>query len=268
MYSKLGMLLFTGLLSILCLAAGVLSAGTEQNPLPQEPVAERARTDAEDNNLHGSVKTVYQEREDLSGSASEGRRPNSMEYFNNHGNLTKTELYDYKGNLSDVMLYGYIDGARVMTRKTIEHEYDPPLGVGTAEPPGAAKPKVDPRYSNKITFKYDDQKRLIEKTWFLNNGNLTLRHVYKYSGNQLDHLVYTPDGSLNYHSVSILDDKGNEIERTDFIGEASIEGKYTFSYEFDKNGNWTKQTAAKAVTKDGKSIMEPSYIVYRTIVYY
>jgi hypothetical protein len=76
------------------------AAEAEPSPLPQEPIAPRVRSDAEDECLHGRVKTVFQEDEDLSGTWSvQGRKPNSMEYYNERGNLTKREFYDYKGNL-------------------------------------------------------------------------------------------------------------------------------------------------------------------------
>jgi hypothetical protein len=138
-----------------------------------------------------------------------------------------------------------------------------------ASPPGGTRPKSDPRYSNKFTFQYDDQKRLIEKAWYLNNGELTIRYVYKYSGNQREEFVYTSDGSLNQHYLSILDSKGNEIEETSFeTRDGSVRGKYRYAYEFDAKGNWIKRTTSKWVTKDGKSDYAPASVDYRTINYY
>jgi hypothetical protein len=166
--------------------------------------------------LHGRVKTVIRESEDLSGTWSvQGRKPSGTDYYSGRGNLTKVEFCDYKGNLSEITVYGYLDGARVSRRKSIEREYNPPPMI-IASPPGATRPKFDPRYSNKFTFQYDDRKRLIEKAWYLNNGELTIRYVYKYSGNRREEFVYTSDGSLNQHYLSILDPKGNEIEETSF----------------------------------------------------
>ena len=137
--------------------------------MPQEPVAARVGTDAMDEGLRGEVKTVYEENEDLSGTwSTQGRIPRSKDFYNKNGNLTRDESYDYKGNLSDIRVYGYIDGARVLNLKSIEREYNPP-GVVIAGPPGAAKPKSDRRYSNKFTYRYDEKKRLIEKTAFFNN---------------------------------------------------------------------------------------------------
>ena len=248
------------------------AAVAEPSPLPQEPVAPRIRSDAEDEGLHGNVKTVFQESQDLSGTWSvQGRKPSSMEYYNERGNLTKRESYDYKGNLSDITVYGYLDGAIVSRRKSIEHEYNPPPMM-IASPSGEARPKSDPRYSNKFTFQYDDQKRLIEKSWLMNNGQPSIRYVYKYSGNpanQREELVYSADGSLNQRYLSILDDKGNEVEQTSFeTRDGSVGGKYSYVYEFDAQGNWIKRTTSKWTTKDGKSSYAPAYVDYRTISYY
>lgn len=245
------------------------AAEAEPSPLPQEPAVARVGSDAADDDLRGEVKTVFQEDEDLSGTWSvQGRKPVAMEYYNDKGNLTKREFYDYKGNLHEVTVYGYIDGARVCRSKTIEREYNPP-GIMIASPPGVTRPKFDPRYSNKFSFQYDDQKRLIEKSWFLSNGELSIRYVYKYSGNQREELVYTSDGSLNQHYLSILDQKGNEIEETSFeTRDGSVRNKSKYAYEFDGKGNWIKRTTSKWVTKDGKSFYEPAYVDYRTIIYY
>jgi hypothetical protein len=241
----------------------------EPSPLPQEPVVSRVGSDAADDGLRDKVKTVFQEDEDLSGTWSvQGRKSVAMEYYNDRGNLTKREFYDYKGNLHEITVYGYIDGARVCRSKTIEREYNPP-GIMIASPPGATRPKFDPRYSNKFAFQYDDQKRLIEKSWFLSNGELSIRYVYKYSGNQREEFVFSSDGSLNQHYLSILDQKGNEIEETSFeTRDGLVRNKSKYAYEFDGRGNWIKRTTSKWVTKDGKSSYEPAYVDYRAITYY
>ena len=245
------------------------AAKAEPSPLPQEPVAKRDGTDATDEGLHGKVKMVLTESQDLSGTWSvQTRKHNSVEYYNEQGNLTKRESYDYKGNLSDVTVYGYLDGARASDYKSIRHEYNPPpMMIMSA--PGEAKPKYDPRYSNKFDFKYDSQKRLVEKTWINNAGKLQIRYVYKYSGRQREEWVYSEEGSLNQHYLSVLDDKGNRVEWTIFeIRDGTVESRHSYAYEFDAKGNWTKRTSSKWVTKDGRSFYEPANVYYRTITYY
>ena len=102
-----------------------------------------------------------------------------------------------------------------------------------------------------------------------NDSKLWLRYVYNYSGNQREELVYSADGSLNQRYLSVLDEKGNEVEETIFEArDGSIRSKHSYAYEFDSHGNWTKRTTSKWVTKDGRSSYEPQYVYYRTITYY
>lgn len=244
------------------------AAEAEPSPLPQAPVISRVSSDARDAALHGMVKTVFEEDEDRSGTWSvQGRKPNSMEYYNARGDLTRRESYDYKGNLSEITVFGYLDGARVSRRKSIQREYNPPPMIIAS--PSGTRPKSDPGYSNKFAFRYDEHKRLIEKTWFLNNGEVSIRYVYKYSENQREELVYSADGSLNQRYLSVLNEKGTEVERTSFeMKDGSIRAKYKYAYEFDAQGNWIKRSTSKWVTKDGTSYYEPAYVDYRTITYY
>ena len=242
---------------------------TEPTALPQEPVSQRAGNDATDDGLHGPVKTVLEESQDLSGTWSvQTKKRDSFDQYNEQGNRVRRESYDYKGNLHDITVYGYIDGSRVSKSKTITREYNPPpmLGVGTPRP---VVKKSDPRYQTKFEFKYDEQKRLIEQRWLSNNGELVLRYVYNYSGNQLEQLVYAENGSLNQRYVSTLDAKGNEIERTSFdTRDNRPGGTYSYTYEFDSQGNWSKRTTSKQVTKEGRTELEPQYVDFRTITYW
>jgi len=247
-------------------------AEAEPAPLPQEPVATRIGSDAADSGLRGKVKSVFEEAQDLSNTWSvQGRKPESVQYYSQQGNLTREESYDYKGNLSQITVHGYIDGARVSNSGSIRYEYNPPPMMINS-PPGVVRPKSDPRYSTKVTFEYDNERRLIGRSWFRSNGELTTKAVYKYSGNpptQRETRNYSADGSLNRHELSTHDPKGNEVEKTDFNAkDGSVRTKYSYAYEFDAQGNWIKRTTSKWVTKDGKSYFEPSYVDYRTVTYY
>jgi hypothetical protein len=240
------------------------------SPLPQEPVIKRPKADAEEDGLKGKVKTVFTETEDLSGTwAVSRRKPSSMEYYNEQGNRIKRESYDYRGNPSDITVYGYLDGDRASHFESIDYEYNPPPMFAPAPAPGAEKPKYDPRYSHKLKYKYDEHGRLIEEFWYGNDGKLWLRYVYKYKGKQKETLVYAADGSLNQKHISTLDDKENEIEEVYYdIRDDSISEKYSYSYEFDARGNWVKRKTSKWTTKDGKAQFEPYSMTYRSITYY
>ncbi|HEV7905595.1 MAG TPA: hypothetical protein VGO96_17270 [Pyrinomonadaceae bacterium] len=247
-------------------------ASATPRPLPQEvePSARKLKSDAEDEGLKGRVKTLYVERQDLSGTwAVQRRKPSQMVSYNEAGNVTQKADYDYKGNLFQIRAYGYVDGERASHDKTIENEYDPPALIHASRA-GESTPQRDRRYSFKYKYKYDDRGRLSETAWHSNSGKLWLRYVYHYKdANERETLVYSEDGSLNQKYLATLDARGNEIEESSFNTKTgAVDNKYAYTYEFDRQGNWTKQTTSKWGTKDGKTQFLPYSITYRTITYY
>lgn len=240
------------------------------SPLPQELVPGKEKSDAEDDNLKGKVKTLTQEDEDLSGTWSvQGRHISSITDYNEKGNQIKRLFYDSKGIPNDITVFGYIDGARVRKSGRIETDSNPPIMAFGANTKETAKP--DLRYDYKHEYKYKDGK-LVEDAMIRNNGKLWLRYVYNYKGNEMEELVYDENGKLNQKYLSVLDDKGNEIENISFdVLKIRNNGdeKYVIKYDsFDEKGNWTKRTRLKVVTENGKQILKPYYSTYRTFTYY
>ena len=177
-------------------------------------------------------------------------------------------MYDYRGNLMEITVYGYIDGDRVDKSKIIRYEYNPPPAMAAPPGGGPSLAKRDDRYSARYKYKYDNKGRLIDEIFYHNNGLPGMRYVYNYKDNQREELVYHSNGSLNQKYLSVLDEKGNEIERTDFNKDGSIREKYSYKYELDTSGNWIKKTAMKWTIKDGDSRLDPTYVDYRKITYY
>jgi hypothetical protein len=243
------------------------------NPLPQDKPAPKLKSDAEDEGLKGKVKSVFRETQDLSGiSAVGGRKPSGMDYYDEKGHFTKRESYDYRGNLFQVAVYGYVDGERVRNDKMIRHEYDPPPVMAAAPPAGEAKPTPtpDPRYSSRYRYKYDAKGRQVETVMYWNNGRLGGRTVRDFRDGQVETLTYNVDGKLVDKYIDTLDAKGNIVETSYFdVRTDTVRNRYSYAYDsFDARGNWVKKTTSKWVTKDGKSSFEPSYVTYRTITYY
>lgn len=207
--------------------------------LPQEPVAAKEKTDAEDENLKGKVKKIVQDSEDLSGTWSvQGRKPSSVTYFNEKGNYVERDLYDSQGNPFQITMYGYIDGKRVSNSKMTNYEYSPPimaLPKGKVEEPVK---KPDPRYEFSFEYKYKDGK-LIEDKWIFSSGKPWLRYVYNYADNQVEQIVYDEKDKLNQKYLVTLDKDGNEIEKTSYgVTKIYPDQRYRYTYEFDDKGNW------------------------------
>jgi hypothetical protein len=237
-------------------------------PLPQKPEASRVGSDAEDEGLRGPVKSVRTDIQYLVKTPfTEMGTRSSLTTYNEKGNKLTTESYDFKNNLNQITVYGYLDGARVSAFKFIDREYSPPVAIGG----GGGRPsekKLDPRYQWRFEYKYDEKKRLIEQIEFYSNGDVSKRNVYKYEGNQKEELIYSGDRATAFRRLHKLDDKGNVIESTNFERDGSVRSKTTFTYEFDSKGNWTKRTSSP-ITKDDKlQQLQPPSIHLRTITYY
>ncbi len=240
------------------------------SPLPQSPVVAKQKSDAEDEGFKGKVKKVIRESEDLSGTWSvQGRKMSWVTYINEQGNRIQQDFYDFKGLPSSISVYGFIDSKRVSNDKSARYDDNPPI---MAPAPLSAKKeetlKPDNRYQMSYEYKYLDGK-VIEKVFRFNTGKFWMRYEYKYSKNKVEELVYSNDGKINQHYVSTLDDSGNEIEQTNLdVLKIYGEKKYRYEYEFDAQGNWTKQTTYKEEISSGVSSFKPYSVHHRTISYW
>ncbi|HMJ08425.1 MAG TPA: hypothetical protein VK468_05435, partial [Pyrinomonadaceae bacterium] len=240
-------------------------------PLPQSPVVARLTSDAQEESLKGKVKKVVEESEDRSGAWSlQGKKLDSVTYYDQTGALTQRDSYDSQGNPFQIIVYGYIDGKRVSNSKTIRYEYDPPPMAAPLA--GGVKQETarDIRYEYSFEYKYEIGK-LTERQMIYNNGKKGMRYVYMHSPNQVEELIYTADGKLNQRYLSVLDAGGNKVEWTAFgLANFDIYGdrKYKYTYEFDGAGNWTKKFTSHEITEDGVKTFRPYSVDYRTITYY
>ena len=239
-------------------------------PLPQTPVVPKAKSDAEDENLKGNVKTVFQESQFIKGQkAGSPKQKDSDDYYNGLGNFTKRVFYDdTSGFPYEIMVYGYINQSRVSKNGYILYGNEL-SGISLSAPPSAVK-KIDSRYSDKYQYKYDSAKNLIEKIIYGNEGAIWTKTVYVSKDNIIEQILYDRNGKLNSRNIAKIDEKGNEIENTDFdspvAGENAI---YVYKYaEFDKEGNWTKRTMTKSRSFRGTTREEWTMVEYRAISYY
>ncbi len=238
-------------------------------PLPQSPVAKKLKSDAEDENLKGKVKSIIEYTQDKTG-----KKLKSSEYFyNEQGNLIK-EINYTNGYPFDVTVWGYIDSKRVSDWKTVKYDNQYAttgvFSISTVNPNPEEVAKRDLRYSNRYTYKYDELGKLAEKIMYQNNGEVWLKYVNKYNSNKRTQLIYSVNGELNQQYNYKLDADGNVIEksttdvRTKKIGSQSI---YKYK-KFDSNNNWIIRERYNKKTKNGRSVLTLRNIDMRTIEYY
>jgi len=263
-------------------------------PLPQEPVVSKAKTDAEDENLKGNVKTVFATREIYYGAGlADIRTPVVAKYFNDRGNLTKE--VEYTGDVPiNVTSYGYLNGARV-SRKVFK------AGRATSRLYGVEANPLNQtiQLTREIKSQYTDGGLLAETDGYDNDGVLAEKTAFKYTGNrrETDRWRYYTllNTRMHDHSKTIetLDDKGAAIEATEItyqevpanyysttardavsnpttsarIERKATEDKYAYTNEYDSHGNWIKRDVFRLTgEKPGPRIRV--LVLYRKITYW
>jgi hypothetical protein len=247
-----------------------ISEATPQ-PLPQEPVAVKLKSDAQDKNLKGKVKSVTKDDLDLK---TKKREREEEEYYNEAGNLTKGVSYD-AGYPSSVTVWGYIDGQRVLKNNFIsfsDAERPPSTRmtiIASAEdnPINRNLPK-DTRYSVRKDYKYNEKGQLIEEVIYNNNRELWSRTVNNYKGNQREVLNYDKTNSQTGQTIEILDKDGNIIERDLMDENGKVGDKEINTYEFDSQGNWIVEKTFEEKKVRGKVVRKLLWTTLRTITYY
>jgi YD repeat-containing protein len=240
--------------------------------LPQSPVVKRDGSDSRDDLLKGKVKSIVSEIEYLDETAyPANRRLNGQKDFGPDGNLVRQVFNDYRGNISFVVVYGYIDGKRVSKAgEFVRHSYDPPpmhaIPLGVTKP----KPKGDERYTSSWEFTYDKSGRLIKELSYNNQGEAVNQTTFTYDGTVLKRTFCSLPCSLTFTTVSNLDSAGNVIKSEYDNGQTvmTVDSSQTYKYlSFDSTGNWTKReiSGRRAVSLTAEKPIH--HIEYRTITY-
>jgi hypothetical protein len=273
--------LFTFFL-IITFAAGVLAQSAPKidfdkkvreatSVLPQTPVVKKLRSDAEDQKFKGKVKSVIIDSDYINGTK---RVRSGEQYFDESGNLVK-EISFFEGYPDEVTVWGYIDGWRVSKTSVVNYDpkqlppYEYPYGrnlrrAGKKEPPGPR----DIRFTNKYGYKYDNLGRIAETSTYLNNGKIAYRTVYEYKGNRMAIATYENKEWPVDVIVLEMDSAGNEVGFVALDGAGTPHYPTKYTYEFDAAGNWIVQKQYKSDTVNGKNVLIPRMVTYRTITYY
>jgi len=190
--------------------------------------------------------------------------------FNNDGSLNlknsikETWNYDLNGNITENCDFSSDSLIRKGT-----YNYDDKVNLVEVNHYGA-----NGTLKSKEKYIYDSKRNKIEWDVYLSDGNLSGKHLYNYdsNGNVIEEKTYKAEGILQtiktckydsknnmieedfhgdgiiyifkkiaYNSKSKYDNNNNKIENI-FFNDSGLKTKTTYKYEFDKTGNWIKQT--------------------------
>jgi len=222
-------------------------APTTATTLPS--LAKEKIPDAAVKGLKGKVKVLSESLY----SAEGGKKLSSKNVFKFDAKGNRTELANYSpdGKLVSNLKSAYDANGNIVSEEMI-------MGNGTVEVTSTIKTDAkgnrieqhDVRptqttnlFNYKYFYRYNEKGQEIEKTGYLENGTFFLKHVSTYdaNGNRTEWARLGPDNSVLGKIVSKYDDKNNLIQQTEYKGTSELKSDFTFTYEFDRKGNWTRQ---------------------------
>jgi len=209
---------------------------------------QQKKSDVEQAGLKGKVKTIKIDSAKISnktGQPVEGKKVTiETTNYGENGMLVKSVRVD-RGERGDYF-YSYdasgsrLERIRNSTASSLvktEFKYDASGNRVEENQTGESGPV------GKVEYFYDAKGNCVEKKLY-NNKTLFARRIY----------AYGPDG--------------NPSEETEYDPKGSIVGKQSYTYELDSSGNWTKRMTSAQGMSNGKQIVEPAEVTYRTITYY
>jgi hypothetical protein len=203
------------------------------------------KNDAEFDGFKGKVKKVSQTEyvgKDKFGEIVEDTKTGSVTYkFDDKFNLAEKTWYYSDGSISKKFSYKHDNTGKVTEESGYNSNGDLVI---------------------KFIYKYDTKGYISEQNWYNGNGTLITKYIWKYDekGNQIEENRYDSDGSLSFKYLNKFDSKGNKIEANGYNSQGTLEYKFTYSYQFDTQGNWTKQIEFQNTF--------PTFITKRMIEYY
>jgi hypothetical protein len=230
-------------------------------------VAEQKRSDVTVQGLKGKVEVMSESF--LQGEGS--KKPVSKNVFKYDGNGNMLELSNYKadGKLNSTIRSTYDASGKLVKEETL-------LGDGTVDLVSAIKtdakgnkieqedvrPMGNIIFNYKYYYKYDEKGQQIERIAYRGNGSFLFKYIFKYdeNGNKTEWIQEGQDSTVIGKIIYKYNEKNNLAEQTEYSGDASVKAVFTYSYEFDKKGNWIRQKKMQ----DGKVIE----VKERNIKYY
>ena len=205
----------------------------------------------------------------------DGKPSINLKYsYNEKQNCTEEDRYNGDGNLANKRLFNYKYDE---TGKLIEENWINDNGI-----------------ASKAMYKYDLKGNIVEKSFFKLDGTLDWKttSVYDSNNNIIENIDWNSKGKIDWRTTYKVNDKGKVVEETlykrgtkfyimykteyDSFGNKTktnwclesgkVYATWTYTYEFDKNNNWTKAIELNPV-KAGFLSARDEYVILRQIEY-
>lgn len=213
--------------------------------------------DAAVQGLKGKVEVLS---ESLYSAGVSGKKLSYKNVFKYNANGNTTELANYSGDgkLKSTIKSSYDATGNLVGEQTL-------MADGTVDLTSTIK--VDAKgnrieqndvkqnsattlFNYKHYFIYDEKGQMVERIALRGNGTFLFKYNFSYdaNGNKTEWIQHGSDSSVIGKVFYKYDDKNRMIEETQYGTKGELKSTFTYSYEFDKKGNWVRRNKMQ----DGK----------------
>lgn len=215
-----------------------------------QSAAKEKRSDAAAQRLKGTVQTMTETA--YPGENAKVFSLKNMFKYDKNGN--RLELVNYKpdGSVNSIVRSAYDSAGKVVSEETIlaDGTVDTKTVIKTDEKGNRVEQndikqnsKGNLLSNRKYLYRYDADAHMVEWHAYQGNGNFFFRYTFTYdaNGNRTEWSQLTQTDQLIGKVAYKYDEKNNIIEETKYKGDGTLIETSTFTYEFDKKGNWVRQ---------------------------
>ena len=161
---------------------------------------------------------------------------------NTHENNIKESIFNSKGDMTFIQVWNLNDQGKLVEKLRFNVKGETLI---------------------RILYKYDKEGNLIEDSQYFDSSKeprIKYNYVYDSKGNKVEEYMYNPMNELIAKWKSKYNEDDILVEEQYYYSDGSVADKETYTYEFDKKGNWVQQIIVANGT--------PKYVVQRDIKYY
>lgn len=234
------------------------TASTEAAPTTNAPApstetvksdAKEKRSDAAAQRIKGAVQTMTESV--YSGDNTKTLILRNVFKYDKEGNRLELSNYKTDGSLVSTIKSSYDSSNKVVAEETVlasgvvdsKSEIKTDENGNRVEQYDIKQGGAGSLFNYKYIYKYDAQAHLIERVGYRGNGSFFFKYNFNYdnNGNRTEWLQLTQSNQIIGRVTYKYDDKNNIIEEAKYEGNGTLSETSTYTYEFDKKGNWTKQ---------------------------
>jgi hypothetical protein len=211
--------------------------------------AKEKRSDASEKRLKGKVQMLTEMI--YPGENAKTFSGKNVFKYDQNGNQFELSNYKSDGGLVSTIKSTYDPNGKIVSEETV-------LPNGTVDIKSEIKTdangnKVEQMDKKQNTsgnlFNYKHQYVLNEKgqrlEWvaYRGNGSFFFKYTFNYdaNGNRTEWLRLTQTNVILAKVVTKYDDKNNMTEESTYNSDGTLKTAFTYTYEFDKKGNWIRQ---------------------------